>query len=118
MARRAARARKDRPRKRGQKKKPAQSVGDALAISKSDLFYIADTLEGTRLNVYRVAEMRLGRKVGEEIFDLLRAEYKLFKCENCNSWMHLEERSENYADTDWCNACDELINDDCGDLDD
>lgn len=62
---------------------------------------IANKVRGTRQNVYRVAEAVVGHEVGEEIFDLLREQANLFKCEMCDEW--LDVRHEGLMDI--CNDC-------------
>jgi hypothetical protein len=70
-------------------------------VSADQLKAIAKAIENTSNNIYRVAERIAGRKVGEEIFDQLRKEAGLFRCENCNIWQPVANESA----TEWCDEC-------------
>jgi len=71
---------------------------------------IAKLLLGTTQNVYRVAERVLGTPVEEEIFDELKEHSNIFKCEECNEWMHVSNKDR--ALDGLCTACVDAMNDD------
>ena len=59
-------------------------------------------LEGTRLNVYQAVRDLAGREVEDEIFEDLNAA-GLFKCEECNVWLPLDEKDPAFFDM--CQEC-------------
>ena len=60
---------------------------DAMRATKQELDAIADALRDTQQNVFNVAARIPGRELdGDTLFDELREECGLFKCEECNTW--------------------------------
>lgn len=75
----------------------------ASEISSEKLQAIASRVHGTTQNVWRVTEEVLGEPCNEdELFDRLKAEAGVVKCEECNLWVSTSEYDE---EVEQCNDC-------------
>lgn len=77
----------------------------ASEVSSEQLQTIANRVRGTQQNVWRVAEEVLGEPcTDDELFDRLKAEASVVKCEECNTWVSTDEYDE---EIERCNECGE-----------
>lgn len=72
-------------------------------LTKDQAVELADKLRGTSNNIYHLAKRLFGLEVDDTAFDLLRAEAKLFRCEQCSEWQDLEEETAGVRDQ--CQDC-------------
>lgn len=91
------------------RKKPKPKPA-ATALTDGQVKKLANTLEGTRWNVYTLAKSMFKADVGEEIFERLQAVANLRKCEECNLWKYGSEFYDKVSII--CNGCLDAIDDD------
>jgi hypothetical protein len=84
--------------------KPATELRKVASLTGSELESIASKLRAFGGNVYNL--LPAGVEKDEAIFDRLKTEKNLFKCEMCDEWMDLNERDEGCSDeSDICTEC-------------
>lgn len=104
----------DKPKKRIAPNEAAEALGakvgdPALLLKPEQLKQLAGTLHSTTQNVYSLCQRLFNVKVGDAIFDRLKKEEELFKCENCNEWMTTDCMDDSIDDM--CMSCVNDIDD-------
>jgi len=74
-------------------------------MTQEQLSQLAERLDGTQQNVYRLTEQLFNVEVGEEVFTELHEKCSLFKCEECDTWKRTGEESEFREDC--CIECED-----------
>jgi hypothetical protein len=98
--------------------KPKMTKPTLAGLTIDQIKWLADKLRGTTQNVYTLVRAHFnGLEVGDGIFDRLRKEAGLFKCEyDCNEWQDVKEE-ECPEIPDCCLTCADAMNADEDDED-
>lgn len=104
----------DKPKKRIAPNEAAEALGakvgdPGLLLKPEELKQLAGILHSTTQNVYSLCERLFNVKVADAIFDRLKKEEELFKCENCNEWMTTDCMDDSIDDM--CVSCVNDIDD-------
>ena len=74
------------------------------SLTTAEVTELAKVLRGSCKNVYHEAERMFQVKVGQDVWDQLRDQEKLFKCEDCDEWKSVADESDA---EERCQDCDD-----------
>jgi hypothetical protein len=83
-----------------------------VSLTKEQYHELADTLQGTGINVYRLAETRFGYAWTDEDFDSMETMAGLFKCVSCDEWKDTNEKDRDFGE--YCEGCVEEMDAESG----
>lgn len=83
----------------------------SVKLTDEQIGKLTDKLIHSSRNVYTLAESMFGVKVGDEVFEQLKAgEGGIFKCDECNEWLPNDMRDQG-MECDFCYECVTEMND-------
>lgn len=82
-------------------------------LTKGQINQLAEELIDTSQNVYVLSERMFGRSVEDRVFDDLKKEGEIFKCElGCDTWKALSSRDPAFDGSDVCAECADQLDKD------